>query len=148
MRAALQRHHHHVVGGADAAMIEHARVGIGSGAQHGMHGIDAAQRRILALGALRTVLVEIERERYDLALAHESRGRDDILGRHVIERADLVLRAPPTPVLVFLGRLGQVFAGELACSHRIPPFIGKSIFLRRDLHVQQEPAIGMEARCP
>ena len=104
--ATLQRHHHHVVGGADAAMVEHTRVGIGSCAQHGVHGIDAAQRRILAFRALGTVLVEIERERNDLPLAHEPGGRDDVCGRRVIERADLILGSPPTPVLVFLGCLG------------------------------------------
>src|SRR5713101_5097055 len=38
----------------------------------------------------------------------------------MIERADLVLGSPPTPVLVLLGCLGQVLAGELACSHRVP----------------------------
>jgi hypothetical protein len=34
LRAALQRHHHHVVGGADAALVEHAGIGVGAGAQH------------------------------------------------------------------------------------------------------------------
>jgi hypothetical protein len=117
LRAALQRHHHHVVGGANAAMVEDTRVGIRPRAQHGMQGIDAAHGGILALRPLRAVLVEVERERDHLALAHEPRGRDDVPGRCVIERPDLVVGSPPAPVLVFFGRFGQVLAGELARGH-------------------------------
>src|SRR5437879_4060812 len=86
LRAALQRHHHHVVGGADAAMVEHAGVGVGAGSQQRVHRVDAAERRVLALRALRAVLVEVERERDDLALAHQARRGDDVLGLRVVER--------------------------------------------------------------
>ena len=117
LRAALQRHHHHVVGGADAAVVEHARVGVGAGAQHGVHRVDAAHRRVLALRALRPVVVEVERERDHLALLHQARRRDDVLGLRVVERADLVVRAPLAPVLVFLRGVAEVLAGELARRH-------------------------------
>jgi hypothetical protein len=86
LRATLQRHHHHVVGGADAALIEHAGIGIGAGAQHSVQRIDAAERRIRGFAALRAVIVEIERERDHLALFHQLRGGDDVLGLRVIER--------------------------------------------------------------
>ena len=117
LRAALQRHHHHVVGGADAAVVEHARVGVGAGAQHGVQRIDAAERRVLALRALRAVVVEVERERDHLALAHQARGGDDVLGRGVVQRADLVLRPPASPVLVLLGGVAQIVSGKLALGH-------------------------------
>ena len=111
--AALERHHHQVVGGADAAMIEHAGIGVGPGAQHHVQRIDAPERRILALRALRAGVVEIERERDHLSLAHQPRRGDDVLRRRVVERADLVVRAPFAPVLVFLGSLAQVLPGDL-----------------------------------
>jgi len=47
------------VGGADAALVEHARIGVGAGAQHGVDRIGAAHRRILALGALRPGVIEV-----------------------------------------------------------------------------------------
>ena len=81
LRAALQRHGHHVVGGADAALVEHARIGVGAGADHGVDRIGAAHRRIVALGALRAGVIEVERERDHLALPHQPRGRDDVLRR-------------------------------------------------------------------
>src|SRR5205814_317139 len=44
LRAALQRHGHHIVGGADAALVEHAGIGVGAGAQHGVDRIGTAHR--------------------------------------------------------------------------------------------------------
>ena len=122
--AGLQRHHHDVVGRADAALVEHAGIGVGTGAQHQVQRIDASHRRVVGLAALRTELVEVERERDHLALLHELRRRDDVLGARVVERADLVVRAPLAPVLVLLRRVAKVLAGELALSHGASFFKG------------------------
>src|SRR5690606_35594329 len=46
LRAALQGHGHHVVGGADAALVEHAGIGVGAGAQHGVDRVGASHARI------------------------------------------------------------------------------------------------------
>jgi hypothetical protein len=114
LRAALERHDHHVVGGADAALVEHAGVGVGAGAQHRVHRVDPPHGGIRAFRALRPVLVEVERERDHLAFAHQARGGDDVLGLGEVERADLVIRAPAAPVLELLGGVAQVLAGKLA----------------------------------
>src|SRR5262249_47198230 len=53
LRAALQRHGHHIVGGADAALVEHAGIRVGAGADHGVDWVGAAHRGVIALGALR-----------------------------------------------------------------------------------------------
>jgi hypothetical protein len=117
---ALQRHHDDVVGGADAAPIEHARIGIGPGAQHHVQRVDAPQRGIVALCALRPVLIEIERERDHLALAHQRGRRHDIFRPRVVERADLVVRTPLPPVLIGLGGLAQILSRELS-AHEVSP---------------------------
>ena len=116
LRAALQRHGHHVVGGADAALVEHAGIGVGAGADHGVDRIGAAHRRIFALGALRPGVVEVERERDHLAFLHQLRGGDDVLRAREVERADLVVRAPFAPVLVFLRSVAEVLPRVLSSS--------------------------------
>src|SRR6266571_2246246 len=118
LRAALERHHHHVVGRADAAVVEHARIRVGARAQHRVHGVDAPHRRVLALRALRPGVVEVERERDHLALLHQPRRSDDVLGLRVVEGPDFVLGAPLAPVLVFLRSIAQILSGELAAWHR------------------------------
>src|SRR6266581_2994644 len=118
LRAALQGHHHHVVGRADAAMVEHARIGVGARAQHRMNGVDAPHRRVFALCALRAVVVEVESQRDHFALFHQPRRSDDVLGLRVVEGPDLVLGAPLAPVLVFLRSVAQILSGELAAWHR------------------------------
>src|SRR5262249_15162706 len=123
LRAALERHGHHVVGGADAALVEHTGIGIGAGADHGMDRIGAPHRRVIALGALRAGVIEVERERDDLAFAHEPRRGDDVFRTRIVERADLVVRPPLAPVLVFLGRVAQVLACDFFGRH------GDSFFL-------------------
>src|SRR6266540_1379629 len=120
LRAALERHDHHVVGRADAAVIEHARIRVGARAQHRVHGVDAPHRRVFALCALRPGVVEVERERDHLALLHQPRRGDDVLGLRVVEGPDLVLGAPLAPVLVFLCGVAKVLSGELAAWHRAP----------------------------
>jgi hypothetical protein len=115
--AALQGHCHHVVGGANAALVEHARIRVGAGAQHGMNRISSPHRGIVALRALRAGVVEVERQRDHLALADQLRGRDDVLGRGVIKRPDFVVGAPFAPVLVLFRRLAQVIPRQLPIRH-------------------------------
>jgi hypothetical protein len=117
LRAALQRHHHHVVGGADAALIERAGIGVRAGAQHRVQRIDAAERRIRGLAALRAVIIEIERERDHLALFHELRCGDDVFGLRVIERADLIIGTPFAPVLIFFRGLVEIVSRHFAPGH-------------------------------
>ena len=117
LRAALERHGHHVVSGPDAAFVEHTGIGIGAGADHGMDRIGAPHRRVIALGALRTGVVEVERKRDDLAFTHESCRGDDVLRMRIVERAYLVVRPPLAPVLVFLGRVAQVLACDFLGRH-------------------------------
>ncbi len=119
---ALERHRDHVVGGADATLVEHAGIGVGAGAQHGVDRIGAPHRRIGALGALRTGMVEIERERDHLAFTHQLRRRDDVLRAGIVERADLVIRPPLAPVLVFLRRIAEVLAVDLLGAHDVSLF--------------------------
>jgi hypothetical protein len=117
LRAALQRHHHHVVGGTDAALVEHAGIGVGAGAQHGVQRIDAAEHGIIGLAALRAVVVEVERQRDHLALFDKPRRGDDVFSRRVIERADLVVGAPFAPVLVLLRRRAEIVSRHFAPCH-------------------------------
>ena len=114
LRAALQRHDDDVVGAADLAVVEHAGIGIGPGAGHHVDRVEAAERGILGLAALRAFLVVVQRERDDLALPHQSRRGDDVDGGGEVERADLVVLAPAAPVLVALRRLVHVLARQLA----------------------------------
>src|SRR5437870_5546545 len=124
LRAALERHGHHVISGPDAAFVEHTGIGIGAGADHGMDRIGAPHRRIIAFGALRASVVEVKRKRDDLAFAHEPCRGDDVFRTRIVERADLVVRPPLAPVLVFLGRVAQVLACDFLGRH------GDSFFLR------------------
>src|SRR5262249_16118011 len=117
--SALQRHGHHVIGGTDAALVEHAGIGVGAGADHGVDRVGAAHRGVIALGALRTGVVEVERQRDDLAFAHEPWRRDEVLGTGIVERADLVVRTPLSPVLVFLGRVAKILTCDFLGWHGI-----------------------------
>ena len=121
LRAALQRHRHHVVGGADAALVEHARIGVGAGADHGVDRIGPAHRRVFALGALRAGVIEVEGERDYLALLDQLHGVENVLRRREVERPDLVVRTPFPPVLVFFRGGADVVA--------IDCFLGHEIFL-------------------
>ncbi len=114
LRAALQRHDDDVVGAADLAVVEHAGIRIGPGAGHHVYRVEAAERGILGLAALRAFLIEVERERDDLALPHQARRGDDVGRGSEVERADLVVLAPAAPVLVALRRLVYVLARQLA----------------------------------
>src|SRR5690606_13959559 len=62
-------------------------------------------------------------QRNDLALLHQPRGGDDVLGAGVVERADLVVRTPLAPVLVLLGGGAHVLARDFLCSHLVFLFL-------------------------
>src|SRR5262249_1897132 len=104
-------------GGADAALVEHTGIGVGAGADHGMDRVGAPHCRIIALGALRTGMVEVKSKRNDLAFAHEPCCRDDVFRTGIVERTDLVVRPPLAPVLVFLGSVAQVLACDFLGRH-------------------------------
>jgi len=100
LRAALQEHRDLVVGeapaegqGVEAGELLPTGDVIGARRHHAVERIDPAE------GArLRAVGVEVERAGDDLALADErSRALDDV-GRDEVQRADLVVLAPPIPV--------------------------------------------------
>jgi hypothetical protein len=77
-------------------------------------GIRRNHAEPLLVGENRAELVEVEGERDHLALAHQLRRRDDILRLRIVERADLIVRAPFAPVLVLVGGLAKVLAREFA----------------------------------
>jgi hypothetical protein len=111
------RHFAAIVAVPHVVLIEDVVEPVRLGAALERHHIDASERGIFALGALRAGVVEVERERDHLALTHQLRGGDDVFGRRVVERADLVLRAPFAPVLVLLGGLAKVLPGDLSARH-------------------------------
>jgi hypothetical protein len=91
----------------------HAGIGVGPGAQHGVDRVEAADRREFGLAALRALLVVVEGERKYLAPADEAGGPDDVLGRRVVEGADLVVGPPLAPILEPLGRRFDIGLGQL-----------------------------------
>jgi hypothetical protein len=117
LRAALERHRHHVVGGTNAALVERARIGVRAGAQHGMDRICAPHGGIFALCALRARVIEVQRKRDHFALPDQARSSDDVLWSRIVERADLVVRSPFAPILVLLSSLAHVLTGDLSCRH-------------------------------
>jgi hypothetical protein len=62
LRAALHRHDDEIVRGADLAVVEHAGIGVGAGAQHDVDGIEPAERGIVALASLRPLAVIGQRQ--------------------------------------------------------------------------------------
>ena len=92
--------------------------GIGARRQHLVQWVPASAEE----AALRTVLVEIETEPEDLAPPHQSGGVDDVLGRDVVEDAQLVLGTPFAPVLELLGLLQHVRLGQLC--HGLSALLG------------------------
>ena len=115
LRAALQRHDDDVVGAADFAVIEHARIRIGAGARHQVNRIEAAQRGIFRFAALRPALVVVERERNDFAfLARVAPPRRCLPGVVKFSVPISSFFAPASPVLAAFRRLLHVLARELA----------------------------------
>src|SRR4029077_17256527 len=68
---------------------------------------------------LRARVIKIQGERDYLALLHQTRRRDDVLRRGVVECANLVIWPPLAPVLVLLGGFAHVVAGDLSGRHLI-----------------------------
>src|SRR6478736_10199634 len=82
-----------------------------------MDGIGTAHGRIVALGSLRTGVIEIESERDHLAFAHEACSSDDVLRTGVIEGADFVFGPPFAPILVLRRRVAKVLTRDLPAAH-------------------------------
>src|SRR5215472_10329674 len=99
LHAQIQR----VVGVADLVPVLPAGDGIGAGRQHLVDWIEAPSEQ----AGLRAVAVERDAERKHSAGADQTRGLDDILGRDVVERADVVVLAPAAPILELLRSLGD-----------------------------------------
>jgi hypothetical protein len=93
--------------------------------------VGAAHRGVIALGALRTGVVEVERQRDDLAFAHEPCRRDDVLGAGVVERADLVVWSPLSPILVFLYGVAKVLTCDFLGGHWSVLYVGAREVLAR-----------------
>src|SRR5204863_2466042 len=87
-----------VVGVADLVPVLPSGDRVGAGRQHLVDRIEASAEQ----AGLRSVAVEWDAEREHLAAANETGGGDDILGTHVVERADLVVLAPAPPILELL----------------------------------------------
>ena len=113
---ALGRQMERVVGVAQARrLVVLAGDRVGAGREHGVDRVPAAAPQ----ARLRPLLVEREAEREDLAAPHQARRGDDRLGRDEVERADLVVRPPPAPVLEPLRLLEHVRSG-VRPGHRLP----------------------------
>src|SRR6185312_5502379 len=81
--------------------------GVGSGGQHGVNGIEA----IAPQSVLRAIAVKIQRQRENLSLANQ-RGRiENFFWRDIIERANLIFRAPASPIFQLLGSSIDIFQG-------------------------------------
>src|SRR5215475_3177955 len=99
LHAQIQR----VVGVADLVPVLPAGDGIGAGRQHLVDWIEAPSEQ----AGLRAVAVERDAERKHSAGADQTRSLDDILGRDVVERADVVVLAAAAPILELLRSLGD-----------------------------------------
>ncbi len=106
---ALDAKHERIVGVADLVPVLPLGDRIGAGRQHLVDRIEAAAEQAV----LRAIGIERNAKREDLAGADETCRPDDILRRHVIERADLVFLAPAAPVLEFPRRLGDGLLADL-----------------------------------
>ena len=82
---------------------------VGAGRQHLVHGVPASAED----PALRPVLVQAQAEPEHLAPLDQPRRAHDVLGRHVVENPELVVRPPLAPVLELFGLLQHVLARQL-----------------------------------
>jgi hypothetical protein len=104
MGGSLHRHVDGIVGVADAGILVVATGNrVGTGGQHGVDRIPAPAEQ----AGLRAVAIERNAEREHLAGADQARGPHNVLSRNVIERADLIVVAPPAPIAELLGRFGD-----------------------------------------
>src|SRR5882762_3265316 len=118
LRAALQWHADHVIRVAQADRFLAAGYRVRPGRQHRMNGIEA----IAPQTVLRAVTVKIQRQRENFPFANEPRGIDDILRRNVVERTDLVVGPPTSPILQSLRRSIDVFERYLRIIIRHRPY--------------------------
>ena len=124
VRGALHAQHQRVVGVADLVPVLLAGDGVGAGRQHLVDRVEAAAEQ----AGLRPGLVERNAEREHLAGADQARRLDDVLGAHVVERADLVVLAPAAPVRQLLGGLGDRLLADLDVHGAFP----SRFFFRRN----------------
>src|SRR5260221_5172689 len=101
MRRALDAEHQRIVGVADLVPVLLAGDGVGAGRQHLVDRVEAAAEQ----SGLRAFAVERNAEREHLAGLDQAGGLGDVLGSHVVERADVVILAPTAPVRQLLGGL-------------------------------------------
>jgi hypothetical protein len=85
-----------------------------------VNGIEAAAEQSI----LRSVGVEWNAEREDLAGADQACGLDDVLRRDLVQLADVLIFTPTAPVSEFLCRFGDGFLADLDV-HRTLPFRGR-----------------------
>ena len=92
VRRRLDRHVERIVGVEQAGLPPGQR--IGAGGEHGMDGVPALAEQ----AALRSASAQWDAEGKDLAALDQFGRGDHVGGRHVVERADLVVLAPTPPI--------------------------------------------------
>ncbi|MFZ0777218.1 MAG: hypothetical protein WAM74_12080, partial [Xanthobacteraceae bacterium] len=90
--------------------------GIGAGRQHLVDRVEAAAKQPV----LRTVAIERDAERENLAGTNEACRFDDIFRPDLVERADVIVLAPTPPVLELLCRFGDGLFADLDIPGDIP----------------------------
>jgi len=122
MRAALQGHDDHVVRGADAAVVEHAGIGVGARAQHRVNRVDPAHRGVLALRALGPLLSKLSAREMTFPFFHQARRSDDVLGPRVVQRADFIIGPHLPQFLYFSAASWRSWRVSLRAGMEIPFF--------------------------
>src|ERR1700730_17286376 len=123
LRAALQRHYHVIVGEAHRTVLPQAR--------HGSLDRRGGIRRVLLeanapavdghqvdrvgtegeVGTLGTIGVEVDAEREQLALLDKARCLPQLIRRDIVERPELVVGAPLSPVAYSFCNLVELLGG-------------------------------------
>src|SRR5262245_33767936 len=116
MRGPLHAQGQRVVGVADLVPVLLARDRISASGEHLMDRIEAPAEQ----ASLRTGAVEGYAKRENLAGTDQARRLHDVLGRHVVERANLVFFAPTAPVLELLCCLGDRLFADLDIHKAVP----------------------------
>jgi len=116
VRRALHAQHQRVVGVADLVPVLPLGDGVGAGGEHLVDRIETPAKQ----AGLWSFAVERDAERERLAGADQARGLDDVLRRDVVERADLVVLAPASPVRELLGGLGDRLFADLDVHEAFP----------------------------
>ena len=143
---ALQRQRDHVVGIAKLSLVLVARHSVCPSGGHGVDRVEAVAPK----AALRTLVIEIERQREDLALSDQPGGGDDVLGGDEIQRTDLIVRTPTPPVLAPLGGIANDLHVErafvVASGHGRSPDWKVEAAISVDLGRGCQPSLEGEAR--